>query len=101
MRKCERLVDSLFYLIDQRRMMPTLPLQLIDAGCLGAANDTGDDTATPTLPLTFSIVGLVAYAVFYMTGAVALRAYIARQINAAINRALVPLLDAKDIDMPD
>ena len=105
MRECERLVDGLFYMIDQRRMLPTQDLHLRADGCLGRRrqvnmSDTDGDEMMPTTPLTFSLMG-VAYALCYMAGAVALRAYIFRQVQAAINRAVAPLLEVRNIDMAD
>lgn len=78
-------------------MMPTQELHIGGGGggCLGDAPH-----ATPTMPLTFSLVG-VAYALCWVAGALGLRVYIARQIRRAIDRAIVPLMELKDIDMPD
>lgn len=85
-------------MIDQRRMMPTQELHIIGGGGGGCLGDAPH--ATPTMPLTFSLVG-VAYALCWVAGALGLRAYIARQIRMAIDRAIVPLMELKDIDMPD
>lgn len=74
LKKCERLIDGLYYLIDQRRMNPLQDLRM--EGCLAP-------DVTPTAPLTYVLLAC-AYILIGVIESLLVKFYVDRAVAKAL-----------------
>lgn len=102
MDQCNRVVDALFYLIDQRRMNPTLRDLALD-GCMmppppppssspmpppGISNDDNGNNIKPTAPFIYAASAAV-YALIVILQTVLNKFYVDRRVQRQINREVI------------